>query len=97
MPGVGRASRTHGGEVEPGLVAEPVEPHVLHQNSPLSDPMGKDFNYAEEFKKLDFEALKKDLYALMTDFARLVAGRLRTLRAALHPDGVAQCGHLPHR
>jgi catalase-peroxidase len=40
---------------------------ILQQNSPLSDPMGKDFNYAEEFKKLDFEALKKDLYALMTD------------------------------
>ena len=40
---------------------------VLHQNSPLSNPMGEAFNYAEEFKKLDFEALKKDLYALMTD------------------------------
>jgi catalase-peroxidase len=40
---------------------------ILQQNSPLSDPMGEDFNYAEEFKKLDFEALKKDLYALMTD------------------------------
>jgi catalase-peroxidase len=40
---------------------------VLQQNSPLADPMGKDFNYAEEFKKLDFEALKNDLYALMTD------------------------------
>src|SRR4051812_35415609 len=40
---------------------------ILQQNSPLSDPMGKDFNYAEEFKKLDFEALKRDLYALMTD------------------------------
>ena len=40
---------------------------ILHQNSPLSDPMGGDFNYAEEFKKLDLGALKKDLYALMTD------------------------------
>ena len=40
---------------------------ILHQNSPLSNPMGKDFNYAEEFKKLDFQALKKDLYALMTN------------------------------
>jgi catalase-peroxidase len=39
----------------------------LHQNSPLSDPMGEAFNYAEEFKKLDIEALKKDLVALMTD------------------------------
>ena len=40
---------------------------ILHQNSSLSNPMGEGFNYAEEFKKLDFQALKKDLYALMTD------------------------------
>jgi catalase-peroxidase len=40
---------------------------VLHQNSPMSDPMGESFNYAEEFKKLDYQALKNDLYALMTD------------------------------
>jgi catalase-peroxidase len=41
--------------------------HILHQHSSLSNPMGEEFNYAEEFKKLDLEALKKDLYALMTD------------------------------
>jgi len=40
---------------------------VLHQHSSLSDPMGESFDYAEEFKKLDYEALKKDLHALMTD------------------------------
>jgi catalase-peroxidase len=40
---------------------------ILHQNSHLSNPMGEAFNYAEEFKKLDLEAVKKDLYALMTD------------------------------
>ncbi|MBI5017990.1 MAG: catalase/peroxidase HPI [Deltaproteobacteria bacterium] len=40
---------------------------ILHQHSPMSNPMGEEFNYAEEFKKLDLEALKKDLYALMTD------------------------------
>jgi catalase-peroxidase len=40
---------------------------VLHQNTPLSNPMGETFNYAEEFKKLDLQALKQDLYALMTD------------------------------
>jgi len=40
---------------------------ILHQHSPLSNPMGEEFNYAEEFKKLDFKALKKDLYRLMTD------------------------------
>jgi len=40
---------------------------ILHQHSDLSNPMGETFNYAEEFKKLDLKAVKKDLYALMTD------------------------------
>lgn len=40
---------------------------ILHQNSPLSNPLGPDFNYAEEFKKLDLKAIKKDLFDLMTD------------------------------
>ena len=41
--------------------------NILHQHSSLSDPMGEEFNYAEEFKTLDYFALKKDLEALMTD------------------------------
>ncbi len=40
---------------------------ILHQNSSLSNPMGADFKYSEEFKKLNLEAIKKDLYSLMTD------------------------------
>jgi catalase-peroxidase len=40
---------------------------ILHQNSPLVDPMGESFDYAEEFKSLDLEAVKRDLHALMTD------------------------------
>src|SRR6266571_2560017 len=40
---------------------------VLHQHSPLADPMGEEFNYAEEFKTLDLNAVIKDLHALMTD------------------------------
>ncbi len=40
---------------------------ILRQNSPQSDPMGEAFNYAKEFKQLDFKAVKKDLQALMTD------------------------------
>ena len=40
---------------------------ILHQHSGMSDPMGAEFDYAAEFKKLDLAALKKDLYALMTD------------------------------
>ena len=40
---------------------------ILHQHSALSNPMGEEFNYAEEFKTLDLQAVKQDLYALMTD------------------------------
>src|SRR6267154_322016 len=40
---------------------------ILRQNSPQSDPMGKDFNYAEEFRKVDLNAVIEDLTALMTD------------------------------
>jgi len=40
---------------------------VLHQNPPAGDPMGEGFDYAEEFKTLDLEAVKQDLYALMTE------------------------------
>jgi catalase-peroxidase len=40
---------------------------ILHQHAPASNPLGPDFNYAEEFKKLDLAALKQDLYALMTE------------------------------
>ncbi len=40
---------------------------ILHQHDKKSNPMGEDFNYAEEFKKLDYEGLKHDLYKLMTD------------------------------
>jgi catalase-peroxidase len=41
--------------------------NILHQHSSLSDPMSPNFNYAEEFKSLDYAGLKKDLEALMTD------------------------------
>jgi catalase-peroxidase len=40
---------------------------ILHQNANLSNPMGADFKYAKEFKKLDLDAIKKDLHALMKD------------------------------
>ncbi len=41
--------------------------NILHQHTPASNPMGSDFNYAKEFKKLDLAAVKKDLAKLMTD------------------------------
>ena len=46
---------------------EQLNLQILHQNSSLSNPMGEDFNYAEEFKSLDLDAVIKDLRALMTD------------------------------
>jgi catalase-peroxidase len=44
-----------------------VNLRVLHQHSPLSNPMGEQFDYAKEFKSLDLNAVVKDLHALMTD------------------------------
>ncbi len=46
---------------------ESLDIDMLHRNSDLSDPMGKDFDYAKEFKSLDLNAVIKDLHALMTD------------------------------
>ncbi len=70
---------------------------LLHQHSSLSDPLDKDFNYAEAFKSLDLAAVKKDLLELMSTLAGLVAGRLRTLRAlfirmAWHSAGTYRTG-----
>ncbi len=68
-PVTGKTSRatTGGGTSNQDWWPNQLNLKILHQHSHLSNPMGEDFNYAEEFKKLDFEALKKDLYALMTD------------------------------
>ena len=82
---------------EPRLVAEQLDLQVLHRNSTLSDPMGEAFDYAKEFKSLDLNAVIKDLRALDDGLAGVVAGRLRPLRRAVHPHGVAQRRHLPHR
>jgi catalase-peroxidase len=46
---------------------EQLNLNVLHQHSSLSNPMGRDFDYAQEFKSLDLDAVKKDLRALMTE------------------------------
>ncbi len=70
---------------------------LLHQHSSKSDPMGEDFNYAEEFKSLDLAALKKDLAALMTDSQDWWPADFGHYGAAVHPHGLAQRRHLPHR
>jgi len=68
-PVTGRASRqvAGGGTSNRDWWPNQLNLHILHQHSCKSNPMGKDFNYAEEFKKLDIKAVKKDLFALMTD------------------------------
>jgi catalase-peroxidase len=68
-PETGRAGKPIAGGGTSNLDWWPnqVNLKILHQHSHLSNPMGEEFNYAEEFKKLDLQAIKKDLYALMTD------------------------------
>ncbi len=61
------APTKQGGAANGGWWPDQLNLKFLHANSSLSNPMGKGFNYAEEFKKLDYQALKKDLTALMTD------------------------------
>ncbi|MDF1793498.1 MAG: catalase/peroxidase HPI [Thalassobaculaceae bacterium] len=70
--GTGGCPFSHAGAVSAGTSNRDWWPNqlnlkMLHQNSELSDPMGEGFSYAEEFKKLDLAALKKDLTALMTE------------------------------
>lgn len=59
--------RVNGGMTNIDWWPERLNLDILRQHSSKSDPMGEDFNYAEEFKSLDLDSLKKDLHKLMTD------------------------------
>ncbi|NWG87852.1 MAG: catalase-peroxidase, partial [Hydrogenophilaceae bacterium] len=68
----GKCPVMHGGATEAGMSnmewwPKALNLDILHQHDTKTNPLGKDFNYREEVKKLDFDALKKDLKALMTD------------------------------
>ncbi|XKH01037.1 catalase/peroxidase HPI [Marinobacter nauticus] len=68
----GKCPVMHGGNTEAGHSntdwwPESLNLDILHQHDHKTNPMGEDFDYREEVKKLDFEALKKDVHALMTD------------------------------
>jgi catalase-peroxidase len=56
-----------GGTKNPDWWPNQLKLNILRQHSPISNPMGKDFKYAEEFKSLDLKGVKQDLHKLMTD------------------------------
>tara|TARA_R110000787_G_scaffold220067_1_gene328779 strand:- start:5519 stop:7702 length:2184 start_codon:yes stop_codon:yes gene_type:complete len=70
--GSGKCPVMHGGSTSVGTSTmdwwpDALNLDILHQHDTKTNPLGGDFNYAEEFNKLDLEAVKKDLHALMTD------------------------------
>ncbi len=71
-PAGGKCPVMHGGNTSSGMSAmefwpEALNLDILHQHDAKTNPLGKDFNYREALKTLDFEALKADMRALMTD------------------------------
>jgi catalase-peroxidase len=67
VTGMTRAPKAGGGTSNRDWWPNQLNLDILHQNSVKGNPMGKDFNYAAEFKKLDLKAVKQDLTKLMTD------------------------------
>jgi len=70
--GSGKCPVMHGGNTTAGSSnmdwwPKALNLDILHQHDTKPNPLGHDFNYREELKKLDVDALKKDLHALMTD------------------------------
>ncbi|MCU4175335.1 catalase/peroxidase HPI [Carboxylicivirga sp. N1Y90] len=64
---VGKHNHGGGGTKNRDWWPKQLKLNILRQHSSLSNPMGEDFNYAEEFKSLDYDGIKKDLHSLMTD------------------------------
>ena len=62
-----RAATTFGSRTNKDWWPNQLNLKILHQNAPSSDPMGPEFNYADEFKSLEYQALKNDIFALMKD------------------------------
>jgi catalase (peroxidase I) len=89
-PVTGNTRKRSGGTTNRDWWPNQLNLKMLHQNSPTRNPMGESFNYAEEFKKLDLQAIKNDLYAFNDRFTGVVAGRLRPLWTLFYPDGMAQ-------
>ena len=62
----GRPAAARGGRSNRDWWPDQLRLHILHQHAPLSNPMGEAFDYAEAFKSLDLDAVKKDIFELMT-------------------------------
>ncbi len=69
---------------------------ILAQNGANIDPMGEDYSYTEAFKSIDYDALKKDLTALMTDNQEWWPADYGHYGPSLHPHGMAQRRNLSH-
>ena len=67
VTGMSQKPTTGGGTSNQDWWPNQLNLKILHQHSQKSNPLGEDFNYAEEFKKLDLKSVKRDLYKLMTD------------------------------
>ena len=70
--------------------------NILRQHSSLSNPMGETFNYTEAFKSLDLDAVKKDIYELMTTSQEWWPADYGHYGPFFIPHGMAQRRHLPH-
>ena len=71
---------------------------ILRKHPAVANPMGEDFDYAAAFNEpRPRRRASRTSTQVLTDLAGLVAGRLRPLRPAHHPDGLAQRRHLPHQ
>ena len=98
-PVTGRTKNTHcrrWWHVEPGLVAEPVEPQDSSSELSHEQSHGRGVQLCRGIQETRPEGRKEGPLCADDRLAGLVAGRLRSLRAALHPDGVAQRRHIPH-
>ena len=102
MTNEGKCPVMHGGVTESGMSnmdwwPKALNLDILHQHDSKTNPMGADFNYREEVKKLDFEALKKDMLRPDDRQSGVVAGGLGSLRRTHDPHVLACGGHLSHR
>ena len=74
---------------------ETLDLNPLRQHAAESDPMGEDFNYAEEFTSLDLDAVKRDIETVLTTSQDWWPADYQSLWSVVHSHGLAQCGHLP--